>query len=146
MKRLFVSFIVTGLILFPASGVVNGGELFPHRAPFFSADPVFQADVMALEKRHKTDFPIDYEANAVSAMSYSAAEAADWNEIRLPGLTLSLSRHGQEKEPFRRRINMTPENNWDAMAPLLSRGVRYREDIELLGGFLSPYLNFKIEF
>jgi hypothetical protein len=151
MVRLLVSFIIAGLILFPGPGAVNGEELFPgSQSPFFSVPPMFQDDVMALEMKQGENSLA--ELNAVSAMAGSAVVGTvpedRWNEIRLSGLTLSISRHAQGKEHAYRRTNLTPENpyNLDDMLPLLLRGARRPGDIETLGGFISPYFNLRIAF
>jgi len=154
MDRLLILCAVAGLILFPVSSAVNGEELSPRLQPyFFSANPMFQADIMALEMRHRANSPtgMDYEQGTISAGRSIIMEATPedrWNEIHLLGLTLSLSRHVQEKEYTRRRISMTPESpyNLDTMLPLLLRGARGAGDIEALSGFLSPHFNLKITF
>ncbi|MDR2862123.1 MAG: hypothetical protein LBV07_06205 [Syntrophobacterales bacterium] len=146
--------IAAGLILFTGWGTVNGEKLsFQTPGRFFSPDPIFQADVMALEKKQKASLPleINYGPGIIYVPDDSIIEGAAedrWNEIRLPGLTLSLSRHVKDKEHSRHRINQTPENphGWDAMLPVLLRGAHQTGDIEALGGFLSPHFNLKIEF
>jgi len=95
---------------------------------------------------------MNYEPDIFSSMGGSViTEGAPddrWNEIRLSGLTLSLSRRVQEKEHTRHKLNLVPESphSWDAMLPLLLRGARRTGDIEALGGFLNPHFNLKIIF
>lgn len=152
MDRLLMLYVVAVLILFLGFGAANGEEFSSRvQSHFFSASPMFQADVMALEMRHGVNSPaeIDYKLGIIPGSSaiVEAAPGDRWNEIRLSGLTLSLSRH-VEKEYTRRMINMTPESPYtmDAILPLLLRGARRTGDIEFLGGFLSPHFNLEIAF
>jgi len=154
MDRLLMLCAVMGLIFFSGLGAVNGENLSSRFQPhFFSMNPMFQADIVALEMKHRTNYPeeMDYEPGAISAGRSSIMEAVPedrWSEIRLSGLTLSLSRYTKEKEYTRRKINLTPESPYglDTMLPLLLRGARGTGDIETLGGFLSPHFNLAIPF
>jgi len=155
MDRLLMLYVVTGLIFFTWVCPVNGEELFRRdQSRFFSANPMFQADVIALEKKNRVNSlgEMNYELDIFSPMgSFAITEDApedSWNEIRLSGLTLSLSRHVQEKEHAHRRINLMSESphSLDTMLPLLMRGARHTGDIEALGGFLNPRFNLKIIF
>jgi len=152
MKWIRITLITAVILVMLASDAFS--ETKP-RAPgesFFSVNPAFRADVLGSEAEKKTDDLLKLNEKSVSFLGdnltvWETGGQDRWNEIRLLGLTLSLSRlvSAQEKdrkEPFAEKERMSLET----LLPLILHGSFQQGDMEALGEFFSPQLNLGIEF
>ena len=153
MKWFKISLIVAVILVIPA--VEAFSEAKPQassRKDFFSVNPAFRADVLVSETEKKTDDLLKLDEKSVSILDnnlqvWETGGQDKWNEVRLLGLTLSLSRlvsarEKDRKDPFPEKERMSLET----LLPLIFHGSFQQEDMESLGEFFRPQLNLGIEF
>jgi len=152
MRWLKIFLIATVILVVLTAEAFSGTKQRASRKSFFSVNPAFRADVLASEAERKTDDLLKLDEKSISILDnnlpvWETGGQDRWNEVRLLGLTLSLSRlvSAQEKdrkEPFAEKEPMSLET----LLPLVLHGSFQQGDIEALGEFFRPQLNLGIEF
>jgi len=152
MKWIKIFLVAVLILAIPASEAFSGAKPRASRKSFFSVNPAFRADVLALEAEKKPDDLMKLDEQSVSLLGddlpvWESAGQNRWNEVRWFGLTLSLSRlvpaqEKDRKEPFSEKEQMS----FETLLPLILHGSSPQGDMEALGEFIRPQLNLGIEF